>query len=39
LEGGRSCAIRKGEGIAEWKSRKGLPEREQAEGEESDETL
>jgi len=39
LEGGRSCAIGKGEGIAEWKSRKGLPEQKRAEGEESDETL
>ena len=39
LEGRRSCAIGEGEGIAEWKSEKGLPEQEQAEGEELDETL
>ena len=39
LEGRRSCAIGEGEGIAEWKSEKELPERERAEGEESDETL
>ena len=26
LEGGRSCAIGEGEGIAEWKSEKELPE-------------
>ena len=39
LEGGRSCAIGEGEGIAEWKSEKELLEQERAEGEESDETL
>ena len=28
LEGGRSCAIGEGEGIAKWKSEKELPEQE-----------